>query len=120
MTQSQIEATIELLLLSTYADSHISIKEEEAMVNAVQQLGWHSEHPRDIFLLNSVNRVRRVAEDDGDIGAYVAERALLFPDADTQTDCVSLIRGVLQADGMAATENRFLARLVSSFTKAHS
>jgi hypothetical protein len=120
MTQPQIEAAIELLLLSTYVDSHISLVEEEAMVKAVQSLGWQSDGPRDIFLLNAMNRVRRVAEDDAQVAEFVASHALVFPDADTQTDCVSLVRKVLQADGMATAENRFVARLVSAFTKAHA
>jgi hypothetical protein len=118
MTQPQIEATIELILLSTYVDSHISIIEEEAMVKSVQSLGWQADAPRDIFLLNAMSRVRKVAEDDSKVAQFVAEHAAVFPDADSQTDCVDHLRKVLSADGMVATENRFIARVVSSFGKA--
>jgi hypothetical protein len=118
MTQPQIEATIELILLCTYVDSHISLVEEEAMVKNVQSLGWDSDTPRDIFLLTAMNRVRKIAEDDGKVAKFVAEHAAVFPDADSQTDCVDHLRKVLSADGMVAQENRFIARVVSSFGKA--
>jgi hypothetical protein len=118
MTQPQIEATIELILLSTYVDSHISLVEEAAMVQGIQSLGWDSETPRDIFLLTAMSRVRKVAEDDAKVAAYVTEHAQVFPDADSQTDCIDHLRQVLAADGMVAAENRFVARVVSSFGKA--
>jgi hypothetical protein len=117
MNQQQIEATIDLILLSTYVDGHISATEEEAMVKSVQSLGWDSEFPRDIFLLNAMNRVRRVAEDDSRVGEFLTSHAMYFPDPDSQTDCVDHVRRVLIADGMIAQENRFVARLVSSFGK---
>ena len=117
MTQQQIEATIDLILLSTYVDAHISIVEEESMVRSVQSLGWDSVTPRDLFLLRAVHRVRTVAEDDAKVGEFLASHAQYFPDADSQTDCVDHVRQVLIADGMVATENRFVARLVSAFGK---
>jgi hypothetical protein len=117
MNQQQIEATIDLILLSTYVDSHISLVEEESMVRSVQSLGWESDTPRDLFLLRAVHRVRGTAEDDAKVGEFLAAHAKFFPDADSQTDCVDHIRQVLIADGMVATENRFIARLVSAFGK---
>lgn len=115
MTQAQSEALIDLLILSIFTDSHLSLKEDEALQTALASVEWESTLPRDIFLLNSINRARKASETDAATGEYLTTRAKAFTDAESQQAAVRQIQGVFSGDGMAASESAFLERLRAAF-----
>lgn len=118
MKQSQREALIDLLLLAIYTDSHLSLSEEEALNQAIDQQGWDSEFPRDLYLQRATAAARAAAESGDAINDYIRQRAALFTSAPAQAQAYSIIHQVLSPDGLASTEQSFLSRLNKAFPAA--
>lgn len=111
MTQQSREAIIELLLLSLYVDNHLSLAEDSALENALLSLGWESEKPKDICILNAFARARRASASAEATESYIAERAAVIEKDGQQTKALEWLGKVLAADGLAQPEERFLHRL---------
>ena len=116
MNQSQREALLDLLLASIYTDSHLSLKEDEALQAALENLGWEAAKPREIFLCNSMNRARKVSESDAATADYIATRAAAFTDAESRKTALDHLERVFASDGTAPAETSFLARVRASFS----
>jgi len=108
MTQPQREALLDLLLLSTFVDSHLSLKEDEALQAAIEAIGWEAEKPRDIFVLTGINRARAAADTDEATAKFIDARAGLFADTASRLAALEAIKGVLSNDGVADSETSFL------------
>lgn len=115
MTQTQREALFDLLTLSLYADSHISLTEEALIESAFIAEGWESDYPKSLFLDQSFARARRFAEADEESHlGYLATRAATFTDAASQAEALGVVTNLLARDGLTPEENRFLAALQRS------
>lgn len=114
MTQIQREALFDLLTLSIYADSHISLTEEALLESAFIAEGWDSEYPKTLFLEKSFARARAAAESDEATQAYVAERAAAFTDAAIQAEAVGVVTNLISRDGLTAEECSFINLLKTS------
>lgn len=111
MTQTQREALFDLLTLSIYADSHISLTEEALLESAFIAEGWDSEYPKNLFLEKSFARAREAADSDEATQAYVAARAAAFTDAASQAEAVGVVTNIVSRDGLTQEEMRFIALL---------
>ena len=107
MTQPQREALLDLVIFSIFTDSHLSLKEDEALEAALAAIGWDAEKPREIFICNSMNRARRACDADAAGAEYIKARAATFTDAGSQGTAVDLLQKVFAADGTAASETEF-------------
>jgi hypothetical protein len=114
-TQPQREALIDLLILSIFVDAHLSLAEDHALHSAIDSLGWGSEHPREIFVLNSFSRGRRASESDDAMAQYVAAHAGAFPEPAQRAEALEQIQKVLESDGLAEPETSFLRHLEAAF-----
>lgn len=114
MTQTQREALFDLLTLSIYADSHISLTEEALLQSAFIAEGWGSEYPKTLFLEKSFARARAAAESDEATQAYVTERATAFTDAASQAEAVGVVTNLIARDGLTAEEGVFIRLLKDS------
>jgi hypothetical protein len=115
MNQPQREALLDLLILSIFTDSHVSVAEEKALETACESVGWDSPKPRDIFILTSTSRARKASETEAGMADYMAKRAGAFTDSESQGNALNLIQGVLAGDGIAPAETAFLDRLRAAF-----
>ncbi len=111
MTQAQREALFDLIIIAEYADSHISLLEEQLAESAFIAEGWESEHPKSLFLEQSLARAREADESEEATDAYIAERAAAFTDHASQTEALGVVGGVIGRDGLGAPESEFLAKL---------
>jgi hypothetical protein len=111
MNQTQREATLDLLILSIYADSHISLVEEEALQNALQNLGWESVIPRDIYFCNSLRRARDASADEPALAAYLMEKTAVFQSQDAKAEALKHLGDLIKSDGTSPDEGGFLAKL---------
>lgn len=111
MNQTQREATLDLLILSIYADSHISLVEEAALQNALQNLGWESVSPRDIYFCNSLKRARDASADEPALLAYLKEKAAVFQSQDAKVEALKHLSDLIKSDGTSPDEGGFLAKL---------
>lgn len=115
MTQKQREALFDLITLAPYSDAHISLAEERLAESAFIAEGWESEHPKSLFLEQSIARAREAAESDEATADYIASRAALFTDSGSQTEAFGVVKGVISRDGMNSDESAFLAKLKNAF-----
>jgi hypothetical protein len=115
MTQPQRESLLDLLILSIFVDSHLSLKEDDALMASLEAVGWDALKPRDIFICNSMNRARKASDTEADTGAYIASRSAAFTDAESQTKALRLLEQVLAEDGVSPAETDFLARVKAAF-----
>lgn len=111
MTQPQREALLDLLVLSIFADAHLSLTEEDTLQARIQGIGWESEKPREIHFLNAMHRARGAIESPEKTDAFVALRAAAFTGESSRAAALEAIRSVLASDGHGEAESAFLALL---------
>ncbi len=111
MTQPQREALLDLLILSTFVDSHLSLLEDEALQTAIEAVGWESTKPRDIYVLTAISKARIAADTEEGIAAFITAKTSVFADAGARQEALTAVRGVLVNDGLADAEAGFLKRL---------
>lgn len=117
MTQKQREALFDLITLAPYSDAHLSITEENLSESAFIAEGWESEHPKSLFLEQSLARARAAADSDEATEAYISRCAALFTDHASQMEAYGVVSGVISRDGLNANENAFLAKLKKALPK---
>jgi hypothetical protein len=117
MQQPQREALFDLLTLSIYCDHHISLTEETLLESAFIAEGWESEYPKNLFLEKSFARAREAADADDTMASYLAKRAAVFDDEESQTEVYGVIRNVLTRDGLVADDVKFLELLKAALPK---
>ncbi len=117
LTQAQREALFDLITLAPYSDSHLSLAEESLAESAYIAEGWESEHPKSLFLEQSLARAREAADSDEATEQYIASRAALFTDQGSQTEAFGVVRGVLARDGENSGEHAFLMKLQAALPK---
>jgi len=115
MTQTQREATIELLTLAIYTDAHLSLQEDALLESTIATLGWESVFPKQLFIEKAWVAARNAADNADSTAAFVQQRTLLFTTAPSQSTLYSLVHQTLVADGLNADENAFLKLLNDSF-----
>jgi len=111
MTQPQREALLDLLVLSIFADTHVSLTEEETLQARIQGMGWESEKPREIHFLNAMHRARAAIDSAEATDLFVAVRASQFSTPASRLAALEAIRSVVASDGHGEHESSFLALL---------
>ncbi len=111
MTQDSRESLIELLFLALYLDDHLSIAEDEVLTTALDNLGWESPHPRELFIFQAFAKAREAATDALKTDAFLDSHAVRIRRDGTAAPAITWLYKVLGADGISPTEERFLKRL---------
>jgi len=111
MTQPQREALLDLLVLSIFADTHLSLSEEDTLQARIHGMGWESPKPRDIHFLNAMHAARGAIESPEKTDAFIALRAAAFSSEASRAAALEAIRSVLASDGHGEKESAFLALL---------
>jgi uncharacterized tellurite resistance protein B-like protein len=111
MKQESRAALIELLFLALYLDNHLSLAEDGVLSSALDSIGWDSEQPRDICILNAFSKVRDIHGDELKTEEFLAARATTILAAGDEATALTWLTKVLGADGISASEERFLKRL---------
>jgi hypothetical protein len=113
MTQPQREAVLDLVILALFADSHLSLKEDARLQEALDKIGWESVKPREIFFCNSMNRARKASDSDATTDEYIAARVKDL-NVWSKAETISLLESLLASDGVTAVESEFLFRVKSA------
>lgn len=111
MTQDSREALIELLFLALYLDDHLSLAEDGVVTDALEAIGWESPHPREICILKAFSKAREAHTCDLKTEEYLAVRAEVIKKAGAEATALTWLYKVLGADGISATEDRYLKKL---------
>lgn len=113
MTQESRQALIELLFLSLYLDSHLSLAEDDVLNEALDALGWESEESREKFIFRAFAVAREMAADEIKTGELLESRAAVIKIKGDEASALTWLYRVLGADGISETEKRFLGRIES-------
>lgn len=111
MTQDCRKAIIELLFLSLYMDDHLSLAEDEVLNEALESLGWESPVPRERFIFAAFASAREATADEAKAEAHFISRSDIIKRDGGEAEALIWLSRVLGADGLTATEKRFLSRL---------
>jgi len=71
LEQKEKEAIIDLLLIATYADNHLSLAENEMFKEEVDKFSWEANTPLDTYLNDATNRARSALDSDETVEAYL-------------------------------------------------
>ena len=111
MTQDSRKAIINLLFLSLYADDHLSLAEDTVLDEALESLGWESEKPRERFIFSAFASARQAHGDAEKAEAHFTSCAAIIKADGSEGEALTWLSRILAADGLTATEKRFLTRL---------
>ncbi|MFM7182241.1 MAG: hypothetical protein ACKO2G_12355 [Verrucomicrobiales bacterium] len=111
MLQTSREAIIELLFLSLYLDDHLSMAEDAAIETALLSLGWASEKPKEICILNAFASARNAAASNEATRKFLDERVSVIQNDGQESVALEWLGKVLAADGLTQPEERFLHQL---------
>ncbi len=111
MTQQSREDLIELLFLALYLDEHLSLAEDQVLTSALDAIGWESSSPREICLLNAFAKAREASGCALRTEVFLSERGERLKLEGHAALGFTWLSRVLGADGITASEERFLAKL---------
>jgi hypothetical protein len=98
LTQPQREAIFDLLLLATYADSTLKLKEDQRLYELVSGLGWRSYQEPTEYADTATARVRQAAESDPATQAFLGKLAATLGQSEAKTFALALLLRLLEAD----------------------
>ena len=111
MTQDSRESLIELLFLALYLDDHLSLAEDEVLTAALDNLGWDTTSPRELFIFQAFAKAREAASDGLKTEDYLVSHAERIKRDNTASPAITWLYKVLGADGISSSEERFLKKL---------
>lgn len=114
-TQPQREAMLDLLALGMYADSFLSLAEDESLATTLEELGWDSGTGRTVYLESAISKASRIADEDA-LHAYLTACADAFPGLSDKQAAYGYLVGFLRVDGMAPEEAPFLQKVREHFS----
>jgi hypothetical protein len=110
MTQPQLEALVDLLVLAMHADKRFSLLEEQTFEQDLSELPWDSGRGLSVFVNASHSRAR-VASTPEARAEYVKTLCTAFDHPQVRQDALAEIEKMLASDGETPPENAFVAQL---------
>ncbi len=114
LTQAQNEALVKLLLVARYQDKKLSLMEEEAFKQTLNQLQWAAVIQPETFVSREITAVRKALDNEQSLQDYLATQASVFDSAQAKATCLQLLEKIIDADGVEAAENQYLQQVKAS------
>jgi hypothetical protein len=106
MTQPQLEALVDLLVLAMHADGRYSITEQDAFEQDLSTLPWDSGIALRSYVQASYTRAR-----SANASQYLNTLCRTFDTAQVRHEAFVVIENMLSIDGTAPTESDFMTQL---------
>ena len=103
-SQPRREASLDLLVLTMYADRHLALSEQETLDAKAAELEWDSVTSLGDFLAESVVRARNVIDGRTDRDEYLADIAERLGDPDARLEALRTCEELVGADGKLREE----------------
>tara|TARA_R100000027_G_scaffold61554_3_gene52983 strand:+ start:12993 stop:13403 length:411 start_codon:yes stop_codon:yes gene_type:complete len=111
LTQTEREAIVDLLLLCTYADNHLSLAEDRVLQEQVDGYSWESGTSIGLYVASATDRARKATDDEDRFDEYMTSVANRL-EADTSSEkAVELMEKLFRSDGTVAAETVFADRV---------
>jgi hypothetical protein len=111
MKQQSREVLIELLFLVVYQDHHLSEEEDDLINHAVNNLGWESTEPRDLWISKAFAAVREASTCESQTNLFLESRLAVIEQNGEQAAALTWLSRALGSDGITPAETNFLHRI---------
>ncbi len=118
LKQAEREAILDLLLLATYVDDHLSLSESKEFDDAADALGWESNTGPSVYISNATGRARTARSSEAATSQfidYVAERLI---SNGSKERALELLNRLFIADGKTDKEKAFFKQVEVAFVSA--
>ncbi|EKU97192.1 hypothetical protein Lepto7375DRAFT_6363 [Leptolyngbya sp. PCC 7375] len=116
VNQMQREAMVDLCLLGMYSDSRLSIDEQDFLDEEFNKLTWESGISLGSYLQRAVPRVRSVIDDAPELAAFLQDIAQRLGEGDFRQTAMDALQELLESDGVAESESKFMADVRKALT----
>jgi hypothetical protein len=116
LNQAQREAIFDFLLLATYADNSLRLKEEQTLYELISGLGWESYQEPTEYADTATARVRAAAESDAGTRAFLEKLSERFGTPEARVFALALLPRILESDNsMPEAEQAFYDAAKAAF-----
>ena len=115
-TEAQRTALLDLLVLAMYLDRHLGADEDARVRRLLLAMGADNPYDRERSFRDSVNRVRRHADNPETVQRHAVKLAKSFTTQDQCRQVCDLLEELIACDGhVTENEKRFMDGLRDSF-----
>jgi hypothetical protein len=108
LDQSQCEAIFDFLLLATYADNSLKLKEDQRLYEMISALGWKSYQEPTEYADLATARVRAAAESDAAMKNFLKELNERLGTPAAKVFAIGILPRILESDSsMPEAEQAF-------------
>lgn len=111
MNKESTRALVELLFLAVYLDDRLSVPEDEVLEKALTALGWQAGSSAAVDVAAAYRLASEAAACELKADQFLRERTAVLKAAGHSSIAFEWLGRVLAADGLEASEQRFLNRI---------
>ena len=116
LTQTQREATLDLLLLGIYADGAVRLSENERVYDLLSAYGWESYQDAREYSQTATSRARGALETADSLALFLAGISARLEDSGVKKLALALLARLIEADNSAAeSEAEFYQQAKTAF-----
>ena len=107
LEQEEKEAIIDLLLIATYADNHLSLAENKILNEEFDKFSWEANISLDLYLNDATNRARNALDSDKTVEAYLETISNRLSSRYSKSRALDLLSKLFYSDGNVDSEKAF-------------
>lgn len=107
LKQAEREAILDLLLLCTYADNHLSLAEDKILKEQIDGFSWDSGTSPSIYVSMATEKARRASANDHLFAELLQSIADRLSSPESKSTALFLMEELFRSDGMATSEKSF-------------
>ena len=108
VSQVQREAMVDLCLLGMYADSKLSIDEQDFLDNEFDKLTWESGISLSSYLQRVIPKVRAATDNAEAMATFLKDIGQRLGEDSVKQTAIDLLQNLLATDGIAQPESKFI------------
>lgn len=114
-TQSEREALLDIILLSTYADNHIDLSEKKIMDLKIDSLSWESVTPVESFLDERIGTIRNAINSESIKEEILDSIQKRLVSEKSKKSAYAFCEKILMADGTKTPEEKDFQETLKSY-----
>ena len=111
LEQEEKEAIIDLLLIATYADNHLSLAENKILNEEFDKFSWEANISLDLYLNDATNRARNALDSDKTVEAYLETISNRLSSRYSKSRALDLLSKLFYSDGNVDSEKAFTLKV---------
>ncbi|MFT5837211.1 MAG: hypothetical protein ACI9ZV_000715 [Candidatus Azotimanducaceae bacterium] len=115
LKQAEREAILDLLLLATYVDGHLSLSETKEFDDAADAMGWESSTGPSVYISNATDRARTARSGKETTAEFINYVAARLGSSGSRERALELLNRLFLADGKTEQEKVFFKQVEAAF-----